>query len=296
MNKFNISRFLLVGISIITFTAFHAQNAEKQESSLLWEIKGKKVETPTYLMGTMHLIAKDKFYFPDHLKEKVAASELLVLEIGGISEQMKMAQVMFLKEGSLFDHFSEKQLDTLYQYLASNFDYSTEEVNKRFGRMKPIALMQLFTREAFGEGPASYEISLEKIAKENEIEIDGLESVEEQMKIFDEMSMDDQVEMVMSGIRDEDANLEQTQALQDLYLSQNVDSIYAFTKADSSSALMNYEDDLLTNRNEKWIPLIKKHIKKKKCFIAVGAAHLGGEKGIINLLREEGFEVTPVKL
>lgn len=296
MNISNITRVFLIGISIITISTFFAQDESAQQSSLLWEIKGKKVKSPTYIMGTMHLIAKEKFYFPDHLKEKVAASELLILEIGGISEQMKMAQKMFLKEGSVFDHFSVNQLDTLFHYLETNFDYTPEEIKQRFGKMKPIALLQLVTKDAFGEGPASYEMSLEKVAKENEIEIQGLESVDDQMQIFDEMAMSDQVEMVLSGMRDKEASIKQSEALQDLYLSQDIDSIYAFVKSDSSSTLMNYEDDFLTNRNKNWIPLIKKHMKKKKCFIAVGAAHLGGEKGVLQLLREEGYEVTPVKL
>lgn len=290
-----ISKLLFIGLSLITFFTSFSQE-EELTTSLLWEVKGKKVKSPTYIMGTMHLIAKDKFYFPDHLIEKVAASDLLILEIGGLSEQMKMVQKMFLQEGNLFDHFSVDQIDTLFSYLEENFNYSYEEANKRFGRMKPIALMQLFTREAFGDGPASYEMSLEKVAKENEVEIDGLESVEEQMKIFDEITMSDQVEMVMAGIRDKEASIRQTEELQDLYLSQDIEAIYQFMQADTTSSLMNYEDNLLTNRNKNWIPMIKKYIKKNKCFIAVGAAHLGGENGVINLLREEGFEVTPVKL
>jgi uncharacterized protein YbaP (TraB family) len=291
-----VTKFLFIGLSFITFSSLYSQQEEEITSSLLWEVKGKKVKSPTYIMGTMHLIAKDKFYFPDHLKEKVANADLLIMEIGGISEQMKMAQKMFLQEGNLFDHFTDEQADTVFSFLEENFDYSREDAKKRFGRMKPIALMQLFTREAFGEGPASYEMTLEKIAKENEVEIDGLETIEEQMKIFDEMSMSDQVEMVLAGIRDKDASVQQTEDLQNLYLSQDIEAIYQFMQSDTTSSLMNYEDNLLTNRNKNWIPLIKKHIKKKKCFIAVGAAHLGGENGVINLLREEGYEVTPVKL
>lgn len=287
--------FLLLGISLITFSNAFVQE-EEISSSLLWEIKGKKVKSPTYIMGTMHLIAKDKFHFPDHLKEKVAASELLILEIGGISEQMKMAQKMFLQEGNLFDHFSTEQADSLFTNLEEQFGYTPEEAKQRFGRMKPIALMQLFTQEAFGEGPASYELSLERIAKENDIPVEGLETIEEQMKIFDDMSIADQVEMVMVGIRDKETNVQQTIELQDIFLSQDIEAIYQYMHADTSSSLMNYEDELLNNRNERWIPLIKKYIKKKQCFIAVGAAHLGGEKGVINLLREEGYEVVPVKL
>lgn len=263
-------------------------------TSLLWEITGRKVKNPSYLFGTIHLISRDKFYFPESLQDKVKNSERLVMEIGGLSDQMEMASLLFLKEGDLFDHFTHEQTDSIINYMEENLSYDSTQVRTMFGRMKPMALMQLFSKNAFGENPASYEMSLEKIAKENELEIEGLESIEEQMAIFDNMTMEDQVEMVMSGIRSSEDSQLLMEQLQDTYLSQDIDAIYKFMESDSSS-MMNYEDDLLHNRNEHWIPLIKKHVKKKHCFIAVGAAHLGGERGVINLLREEGYTVTPVK-
>lgn len=263
-------------------------------TSLLWEITGRKVKNPSYLFGTIHLISRDKFYFPESLQDKVKNSERLVMEIGGLSDQMQMASLLFLKEGDLFDHFTHEQTDSIINYMEQNLSYDSTQVRTMFGRMKPMALMQLFTKNAFGENPASYEMSLEKIAKEYELEIEGLESIEEQMAIFDNMTMEDQVEMVMSGIRSSEDSQQLMEQLQESYLSQDIDAIYKFMESDSSS-MMNYEDDLLHDRNERWIPLIKKHVKKKRCFIAVGAAHLGGERGVINLLREEGYTVTPVK-
>lgn len=273
-------------------------NAFTQEkdttSSLLWEITGKKVKSPSYLFGTIHLISADKFYFPDQLSAKVKKTERLVMEIGGLSDQIQMAHLLFLEEGNLFDHFSPSQTDSIINYIEKNLSYDSIQVRTMFGRMKPIALMQLFTKKAFGESPRSYEMEFEKIAKAEELEIKGLESIEEQMAIFDGMTMEDQVEMVMSGIVDDEESDSLIAKLQETYLSQDIEAIYSFMEADSTS-LMKYEDDILFDRNARWIPLIKKHIKKKRCFIAVGAAHLGGEKGVINLLRAEGYTVTPIK-
>ncbi|MCC5922394.1 MAG: TraB/GumN family protein, partial [Crocinitomicaceae bacterium] len=194
-----------VNVIILTIALVMSNNLQAQESnqasSLLWEITGKKVKSPSYLMGTMHLIPKDKFYFPDDLREKVSETKLLVMEIGGIEEQMKAAGLIMLKDGNLFDHFSQPQKDTLFQYLQTELEMDSSIVKQQFSRVKPFALLQLMTRSAFGENPESYELTLQGIAMQKNIPIKGLETVEDQMAVFDNMGMEEQVEMVMSSIR-----------------------------------------------------------------------------------------------
>lgn len=267
----------------------------ERASSLLWEISGKKVKSPSYIFGTMHLIPKDQFLFPESLQDKVKNSDLLVMEIGGLSEQMKGMQLMMLEEGNLFDHFTEEQADSIYDYSEKNLGYTEEQLNTMFGKMKPFVLIQLMTKNAFGENPASYEMSLEKIAKEKEIEVEGLETVEEQMALFDSIPMKDQVKMVMSSLRNVDSSAIETQKLIDAYLKQDIDSLHRYMNQ-SDSEISGFEDEFLNKRNENWIPLIKQYIKKNKTFIAVGAGHLGGEKGVIELLRQEGYTLKPIDL
>lgn len=267
----------------------------ERTSSLLWEISGKKVKSPSYIFGTMHLIPKDQFLFPKSLQEKVEEADLLVMEIGGLSEQMKGMQLMMLEEGNLFDFFSEEQADSIYTYSEENLGYTEEQLNLMFGKMKPFVLIQLMTKDAFGENPASYEMSLEKIAKEKEITVEGLETIEEQMALFDSIPMEDQVEMVMSSLRNADSSAVETQKLIDAYLKQDIDALHDYMQQ-SESNMETFEDDFLNTRNKNWIPQIKKFVKKNKTFIAVGAGHLGGEKGVIELLRKEGYTLTPVEL
>jgi uncharacterized protein YbaP (TraB family) len=58
---------------------------------------------------------------------------------------------------------------------------------------------------------------------------------------------------------------------------------------------MEFEDVFLTNRNKAWIPTIQSESKTKKCFIAVGAAHLFETNGVIQLLINDGFTLTPIQ-
>ena len=62
-----------------------------------------------------------------------------------------------------------------------------------------------------------------------------------------------------------------------------------------SPEFLKYEDLFLTDRNKNWIPKLKENLSERSCFIAVGAAHLFGESGLISLLEFEGYTVTPLK-
>ncbi|HLV43159.1 MAG TPA: TraB/GumN family protein [Brumimicrobium sp.] len=264
-------------------------------TSLLWEISGKKVKSPTYVFGTMHLIPNDDFLFPEELQEKVKGSDILVMEIGGLSEQMKAMQLMMLDSGTMFDYFTEEQLDSLFDYTEAELGFDEAKMRMAFSKMKPFVLLQLFTKDAFGENPQSYEMSLEKIAKAQEIEVLGLETIEEQMGFIDDLSSEDQVNMIMEALRSDKDDNSETRKLIDMYLSQDIDAIHNFTVSSGMSS-PEFEESFLNKRNKDWITPIKKIIKKKKAFIAVGAAHLGGPLGVIELLKAEGYTLTPVKL
>lgn len=281
-------------LSFVTSFFLSLGFAQELETSLLWEITGKKVKSPSYIFGTMHLIPKDKFYFPEELTDKLITTEVLIMEIGGITSQLSSANMMFLKEGNVFDFFNHEQQDSIFSYLKEEMNLSQEEARKRFGRLKPLALMQILTKNSFGEQPESYELRLEFIAQKHGLEIQGFETVEEQMAIFDKISYAEQAEMVMTSLRENDS-LDVAQKLIAIYLSQDVDAIASFIHGDASIQSMDFQYEFINKRNQNWIPLIQKSIRKKKCFIAVGAGHLGGPEGVIELLRTEGYTLKPIQ-
>jgi uncharacterized protein YbaP (TraB family) len=80
-----------------------------------------------------------------------------------------------------------------------------------------------------------------------------------------------------------------------MYLAQDIDGMVEMSGEEFFGDLENGEAELLTNRNQKWIPKIKAFSKEKPTFYAVGAAHLGGQNGVIRLLMKEGFILKAVK-
>lgn len=288
-------RTLLTIFTALFFTVHFVTAQETPANSLLWEVTGKKVKSPSYIFGTMHIIPNEDFLFPETLKDKVKAADILVMEIGGLSEQMKAIQLMMLDSGSMFDYFTKEQEDSIFAFTKETLGFEEEQMRMAFGKMKPFILMQLFTKDAFGENPQSYEMTLESIAKANDIEVLGLETIEEQMGFIDNLSPKDQVNMIMEALRSGDKGVAETRKLIDVYLSQDIDKIHNYTTTSDISS-PEFEEDFLNKRNKNWIAPIKNIIKKNKAFIAVGAAHLGGPNGVIELLKAEGYTLTPVKL
>ena len=78
-----------------------------------------------------------------------------------------------------------------------------------------------------------------------------------------------------------------------MYKDQDIYGLYDMMKTDES--IGDHEDVLLNKRNINWIPQMKTAMMEQRTFFAVGAGHLGGEEGVINLLREAGYEVNPFK-
>jgi uncharacterized protein YbaP (TraB family) len=78
----------------------------------------------------------------------------------------------------------------------------------------------------------------------------------------------------------------------DVYKSKDIDKMQQMSVEDKTFA--EYESILLNDRNNNWVPVIIDHAKQKSTFFAVGAAHLGGQNGVINLLRKQGFTVKPI--
>jgi uncharacterized protein YbaP (TraB family) len=266
-----------------------------QESSLLWKIEGPGIQKGSYLFGTMHLIEKQYFIFPDKLEKIVKKTDKLVMELAGLPNQLEAMKYVTLTEGTFADFFTKEQMDSILVWAKAELNMSEEAFTKTMSKMKPFVVVQMATQIHFMGKTESYEVSFEKIARENNIAIAGFETIAEQMGIFDKMTKEQQTEMVMETIRDPKKGIEVTQKMQKLYQGQNVDSLYLMIQEEGGT-MTEDQSTILDDRNERWIHMIEETAKKEKLFIAVGAGHLGGPKGVIRLLEQKGYTLTPVKI
>lgn len=263
-----------------------------EKKSLLWEVKNKDGKTCSYLFGTIHAIDETKFYFPKKLEKIVAKCDAICLEIAGVSSSAPSVDKLMLTNKSLNDLFTKAQMDTIHLWAEKFLLMKPKQFDENFDQAKPFLLLQFILKSSLPENIESYELTFEEIAKKNKQDILGFETVDFQLSLFDQMSLEEQVKMVMESLRDEKNAKNKFEEIQQVYLEQDLDRLYKITKDESTTLNRSF----LENRNMDWIPKIEKMTEDKMVFIAVGAAHLVGPEGVIELLIKRGYQVLPVKL
>jgi uncharacterized protein YbaP (TraB family) len=293
-------RLLLVAFVLTQFNKLIGQELKHtsfpmSDNALLWKIEGPYVKKDCYLFGTMHLIEKEYFFFPEKLNKIVRKSEQLVMELPGIPNQLEVLDLLQLKEGSFFDFFNPQQTESILNWATSELKMTENQFKTTMGSMKPFVAIQLAAQMHFLGKTESYEMTLEAIARDNNLEVKGLETIEQQLSFFDNLSKEKQAEMVMEVIRKSDELINSTLKIEKLYNRQNVDSLYLMIH-EEGGILSQEENTFLEERNKKWVPKIASLIAQKRTFIAIGAGHLGGPNGLIRLLEQNGYILTPIKL
>ncbi len=262
------------------------------KAQLLWEVTGNGLTKPSYLYGTIHMVKKKDFKVSPEINEKLAASEQVIMEMDmdfGISEMMEMAKRMMLPKGkTLEDYCTPVEYARLKKYCLDTVGMK-ESKFLGYSKMTPFFFSSILLKEQLGDVEA-YEEYFKNKAKKSKKTIVGLETLEEQMNTVDAMSIEDQKNMLFEALGTE---LKEFDKMYALYEKQNLDSLYSYIQEESKST-PDFERDFLVKRNLKWIPLLKGNMMMKSSFVAVGAAHLAGEQGVISLLRKEGFTVQPI--
>ncbi len=304
--------------SILFFFAFaanaqdtlRAENPEKyvnphaptvEENALLWEITGNKLEKTSYLYGTIHMIGKDDFILTDHTKDAFVKSEQVTFEID--MNQMNDFSILFSMLGQVMmkDNISLDQLlsEEDYKLVKDHFEKMGLPMFL-FNKVKPMFLSTMASgdfsgADDFSSGDiVSYEMEFMDMAKEQEKEMAGLETIEYQMSVFDSIPYKDQAEMLVESIRSEQVGDNQFDEMVKLYKNQDLIGMQNMFEQDADG-IGKYEDVFLNNRNRNWIPVMEKMMKQKPTFFAVGAGHLGGNIGVIALLREAGYILKPIR-
>ncbi len=290
------------------------------QKSLLWKIEGKDLKKDSYLFGTIHMIPSNSFFWPPNTKEAVKACERMTFEINmddmtNIGSQMSMMMNLFMKNGmTLPKLISEDD----YKLVRDHFDEIDMPLPSfMIDKIKPMFLSIMATtdmdmmggglmeaeeskeEEKVDEGIKSYEMEFMTLANEADMLMDGLETVEYQMSMFDSIPYKDQAMMLVDAIKmEQDTSASKDGSLEhlvELYIQQDLVALQTSIQ-EETSGVGEFEDLLLIQRNKNWIPLMEDQMKDKPTFFAVGAGHLGGKEGVIALLRAQGYTLTPASI
>ena len=283
LQKLITAAFVLLMVS----TTFAQSKSEKIDNSLLWEISGKGLSKPSYLFGTIHMICAADFIMTEQAKKAFAKADKLALEIDmSDPEQMAAMQKMAMGDKPLSETLTPEDYARLDAIVQKHAGISVKQLDS----FTLLTVMSVLSSRSFGCMDLKfYEMEFIEMAKKSGMSVAGLETVQDQLTLFESgISTKDILEMM------EASDQEVTKKMVEIYKREDLQQMFTLTTDDK---LMSPEARklMLDDRNIKWLDIMPEMMHKESVFFAVGAAHLPGKNGVIELLKKAGYTLKAVK-
>ncbi|MBI3547195.1 MAG: TraB/GumN family protein [Gammaproteobacteria bacterium] len=297
-------KYFLIGFCALAFggdVALAANNANaalksvtapKFTKGLLWKIETSNIK-PSFLFGTIHTDDTRVIALPEPVAKALDNSNLFAMEalIDG-DALVQMAEAMYFNDGKTLQQVIGKALyDEVLQILAKH-GLPTAGVEKQ----KPWAVIMMLSMPPPKTG-LFFDLVLENLATQQNKPITGLETISEQIAVFNELPLEEQTLLLQETLR---SYKDFDQAIEELiqaYLARDLKRLGEITEKHEPGDDRLYQkimDRLLVTRNTRMLTRMTSLLKQGNAFIAVGAAHLPGDTGLLNLLEKAGYRVTPV--
>lgn len=283
---------------LIAFTSVVALAQEKMEKTLLWQVSGNGLEKPSYLFGTIHMICSEDAVLSDSLINIIKNSDQVYFEVDmdnlfemlGVMKKMKMRD-----DTTLADLLTKDDYEKVKNYFQEKESLVPFDVLETYKPM--LAASLLMEPSSTCKSSEAMEEVIMKEAKADQKKIKGLETMAYQLSIFDTIPYKMQALQLVKYVDDvkkgKDDNAKEYDKLLNAYKDQDLSKLEEITTA-SDITISSFTDILLYNRNRNWVEKLKDIMADHSVLVAVGAGHLPGEKGLINLLRKAGYTVKPV--
>ena len=281
--------------------------AVASQAQLLWKVSGNGLGRPSYIFGTHHMAPSSMIDQIKGMEDAIEGCDIVVGEVEKDSlmspeVQARMAQAMIAPMDSSLDK------------LLTPADYSIVEkvFNKYFGTMgvklsqmknlKPSAIStQMQAMQAIKYFPnfnanSLIDVAVQTRANEAGRPSAGLESVDEQINLLFNGPLSDQAVGLVESCKQDEFFQVQSAALADAYMAQDLDKLLTvMTDATMGGDSQREMELLIYSRNRNWVEKLKMMMPERACLVCVGAGHLPGSQGLLQLLRDAGFTVEPMQ-
>lgn len=273
-------------------------NAQKGNTpkTLLWRISGNGLKKDSYLYGTMHLQDKRIFNFSDSLYYYLEKADGYAMEIDLRDFLDSMVQrSVAARESAFFDDDDEEAtitkpagkknatIDSLLRQVKDKNDVASRK--KLIKIREALVRMSLKKRE---EMPTIMDAWFYGIARRQGKWLGSVEEVNDQLSLVDEVGREMNHDALKSSPDELGRSLEK---MIQIYISRDLDALYRYALP---GAGQRQEDRIFIRRNHKMTQSMDSLAHIRSVFFAVGAAHLPGDSGVIQLLRNKGYTVSPV--
>ena len=262
--------------------------------TLLWRISGKGLVKPSYLFGTLHLNDKRLFYFADSVYGAIEATDGFAMEVKPDDMAAYAANHVFdriTNSPRLKELLDEKYFADNREALAKKFHKAAEDITENdVMKEKNKGMLDLLQK---GEMTTFLDAYLYNIARRQGKWVGGVEDIGDQTSLIDAGIDQSDIESLLAADASSRRSGEKETAgkMVSFYLNGDPEGIEAISSAYSTP---EQKDRMLIRRNMKMARRIDSLTALRTMFIAIGAAHLAGDSGVISLLRKRGFTMSPV--
>ena len=281
-------------LCIVNFALCISINAQ-----LLYEISGGGLEKSSYLFGTHHMVPVETATKIEGVFRAFNDCSAVIGEfVDDNPEEMQRQILMASKmEESIFKLLTSEEKALIDSALQAELGLTL--ANVQYMRPNVIAMIyEMTVRERVLKSQAGdmamdsyFQVAGSELGKS----VYGLETVEDQLKmLLRSITVERQAEILVETICNTNVIIIENAKLDSLYVKGDLEGLYEMLiEAEDMTEAEKFL--LVDERNHDWLPKIEKHIKQEPCFIAVGALHLPGNDGLINLLCKAGYKVKAVK-
>lgn len=281
--------------------------AVASQAQLLWKVTGNGLGRPSYIFGTHHMAPASMIDQIPGIDIAIEGCDIVVGEIEKDSlqapeVQARMAQAMIAPLDSTLDKLYTPSEYAIVERVFNKY-FSTMGVKlNQMKTLKPNAIStQMQAMQAIKYFPNFnandlIDVKVQERANEAGRPSAGLESIQEQIDLLFNAPLSEQAQGLLETCKQDEFVKVQSVALAEAYMAQNLDQMMAvMTDATMGGDSEEMMDALIYNRNRMWVEKLKVMMPERACLVCVGAGHLPGEQGVLQLLRNMGYIVEPMQ-
>ncbi|MDH3370041.1 MAG: TraB/GumN family protein, partial [Gammaproteobacteria bacterium] len=268
------------------------ETASRFTKGLLWKIESPNIPA-SYVFGTIHSDDKRVTALPEPVSRSLNDAKQFVMEaIVDGDALVSMAEVMFFNDDRTLEQVIGQKLYRDTKKALSARGMPTQGIEKQ----KPWAVMMALSMPTPKTGEYLDFVLQAHVTRMNK-PVSGLESIAEQLSVFNDLSLSDQIALLEDTVRAQSTLDRQFEELHQAWLARDLGAIMALAekyKPGDDRLYFDVMDRLLNQRNLRMVERMGPILKEGSAFIAVGAAHLPGETGLLYRLEKAGYRVRPV--
>ena len=284
---------VLLAIFLFFLLAAMTQAGTDRSHGLLWEVSKADTES-VYLFGTIHSEDPAVLQLTEPVQQAFESSQIVVLEMLLDMEAMLYSSTaMLMMDGRLL---SELIGEPLFRQVATAI--RTRGIQEPvLERMKPWAAAVTLSMPVQETGQV-LDAALYQDALQQNKAVYGLETVQEQLNIFESLSEADQVALLKDAVENFPEIDAMHAELLAAYKQRDLGGLMALNetsmKTGDQRLAEEFQQNLIVDRNHRMVERMREYLQQGSAFVAVGALHLPGEEGLLNLLEQQGYTVRRV--